>query len=372
VFGTRPEAIKMAPVVRALRARKLRSAVCVTAQHRHMLDQMLALFEIRPDYDLDLMRPGQELDELVAAVLSGVRGVLRELRPAMLVVQGDTTTTFAASLAAFYANVPVAHVEAGLRTGNLLAPWPEELNRRLTSSIASLHFAPTAGARENLLREGIPAARIHVTGNTIVDALAVMTAQLDADIALQRSFESQLPFLDPKRRLVLVTAHRRESFGEGMESICAAIREIACAHADVQIVFPVHPNPQVREPVDRLLRRPAPSAAAIHLVEPLEYLPFVHLLRRADLLITDSGGIQEEATALGKPVLVMRDVTERPEAIAAGAAQLVGTDPDRIVRAAAEELSYHHASRRAPSNIFGDGRAGERIADLVASDLGGG
>lgn len=355
VFGTRPEAIKMAPVVRALRGVDAR--VCVTAQHRHMLDQMLELFDIRPDYDLDLMRPGQELGELMAAVLAGVRDVLRDLRPDMLVVQGDTTTTFAASLAAFYEGVPVAHVEAGLRTGNLQAPWPEELNRRLTSSIATLHFAPTTGAKENLLKEGIPVERIHVTGNTVVDALQVMIRRLDAD-------KPELPFLEPGRRLVLVTAHRRESFGAGIETICAAIREIACRHPDVQIVFPVHPNPQVREPVQRLL-----GGESVSLIEPLEYLPFVQLMRQAELLITDSGGMQEEATALGKPVLVMRDVTERPEAIAAGAAKLVGTDRERIVAAAEHFLSRSEKVPPQASTVFGDGHAGERIAAIIRSVL---
>ena len=355
VFGTRPEAIKMAPVVRALRG--VTSRVCVTAQHRHMLDQMLALFDIRPDYDLDLMRPGQELGELMTAVLTGVRGVLRDVRPNMLVVQGDTTTTFAASLAAFYEGVPVAHVEAGLRTGNLQAPWPEELNRRLTSAIASLHFAPTEGAKANLLKEGIPAERIHVTGNTVVDALQVMIRRLDTDTP-------QFPFLTAGKRLVLVTAHRRESFGAGIENICAAIREIACRHPDVQIVFPVHPNPQVREPVERIL-----GGERISLIEPLEYLPFVQLMRQADLLITDSGGMQEEATALGKPVLVMRDVTERPEAIAAGAARLVGTDRERIVAEAELLLADHTKRSPAASTVFGDGRAGERIAAIIRSGL---
>ncbi len=357
VFGTRPEAIKMAPVVRAVQKAGLHSQVCVSAQHRQMLDQMLELFAIRPDHDLDLMRPGQELSELMAAVLAGVGDVLRAVRPAMLVVQGDTTTTFAASLAAFYEGVPVGHVEAGLRSGNLQAPWPEEMNRRLTSAIATLHFAPTEGAKQNLLKEGVPADRIHVTGNTIVDALQLMVQRLDAETP-------PLPFLEPGRRLVVVTAHRRESFGAGIENICAAVRDIACRHRDVQIVLPMHPNPQVRQPVERLL------TGTVTLIEPLDYLPFVQLLRQADLLITDSGGIQEEATALGKPVLVMRDVTERPEAIAAGAAQLVGTDRDRIVAAAESFLGDH---KKAPtlqaSTVFGDGRAGERIAAIIAHAL---
>ena len=360
----------MAPVVRALAAhgKAVRSQICVTAQHRHMLDQVLGLFELRPDVDLDLMRPDQDLSALTAAVLTGVRATIGQLRPQFVVVQGDTTTTFAASLAAFYEGVPVAHVEAGLRTGNLLAPWPEELNRRLTSAVATLHFAPTEGARQNLLREGVPADHIHVTGNTIVDALALMTTRLDG-----QSLERQFAFLDPARRLVVVTAHRRESFGAGMENICAAIREILCRHPDVQVVYPVHPNPQVREPVERLLGTVGKAQDRLHLIEPLDYLPFVHLLRRADLLITDSGGIQEEATALGKPVLVMRDVTERPEAVTAGAARLVGTDVERILAETKRILGEQGAGsgeRGNPTSVFGDGRAGERIAAAIIRELG--
>jgi UDP-N-acetylglucosamine 2-epimerase (non-hydrolysing) len=370
VFGTRPEAIKMAPVVRALAAhpKAVRSQVCVTAQHRQILDQVLGLFEIRPDHDLDLMRPGQDLSALTAAVLTGVRATIAEVRPQLVIVQGDTTTTFAASLAAFYEGVPVAHVEAGLRSGNLLAPWPEELNRRLTSAMATLHFAATEGNRQNLLREGVPADRIHVTGNPIVDALALMTARLDG-----ASLDLQFSFLDPARRLILVTAHRRESFGVGMENICAAIREIVCRHPDAQVVYPVHPNPQVREPVERILGKVGARQHGLHLIEPLEYLPFVQLLRRADLLITDSGGIQEEATVLGKPVLVMREATERPEAIAAGVACLVGTDVGRILSETDRVLSERGrgpGDADVKSTVFGDGKAGERIAAAIIRELG--
>ena len=376
VFGTRPEAIKMAPVVRALTAhgQAVRSQICVTAQHRHMLDQVLSIFDLRPDHDLDLMQPDQNLGQLTGAVLNGLGEILGDVRPAFLVVQGDTTTTFAASLAAFYAGVPVAHVEAGLRTGNVLAPWPEELNRRLTSTIASLHFAPTEGARQNLLREGVPSARIQVTGNTVVDALRVMTDLLDRDAALEGRLARQFPFLDPRRRLVLVTAHRRESFGEDFEHICTALLELLRRHPDVEIVYPVHLNPRVREPVERILGRVGDGGRSerMHLIEPIEYLPFVHLLRRAYLLITDSGGIQEEATALGKPVLVMRDVTERPEAVAAGAARLVGTNVERILgeaRALLLDQKQYDAAAQATS-VFGDGRAGERIAAAIIRELG--
>jgi UDP-N-acetylglucosamine 2-epimerase (non-hydrolysing) len=383
VFGTRPEAIKMAPVVQALRARpeRVHVVICVTAQHRHMLDQVLNLFGLRQDFDLDLMRPDQDLGDLTAAVLNGVRDVLRNVRPAFLVVQGDTTTTLAASLAAFYQRVPVAHVEAGLRSGNVQAPWPEEMNRRLTTALADVHFAPTPGARANLLREGVPADRIHVTGNTVVDALKTMTAQIEADADLQRRVERQFPFLGNGRRLVVVTAHRRESFGTTFENICTALRAIVEQHPDVELVYPVHLNPHVREPVERLLGHGLDGAGQhlpttqirqewrerIHLVEPIEYQPFVYLMQRAHLIITDSGGIQEEATALGRPVLVMRDVTERPEALDAGAARLVGTDGERIlgqaIRLLRSKTEYRAAAVAAP--VFGDGRSGERIADVL-------
>jgi UDP-N-acetylglucosamine 2-epimerase (non-hydrolysing) len=387
VFGTRPEAIKMAPVVQALDrlGARVRPLICVTGQHRHMLDQVLALFGLRPDFDLDVMRPDQGLGDLTTAVLAGIGKVLRDVRPAYVIVQGDTTTTFASSLAAFYERVPVAHVEAGLRTGNPLAPWPEEINRRLTTAMASLHLAPTEGARANLLREGVLPDRIHVTGNTVVDALQVMAGRIDHDATLRSRIERQFGFLRPERRLVLVTAHRRENFGAGFDQICLAIREIARRHEDVEVVYPVHLNPHVREPVCRLLGNvgaggPGAGGAAggagtwegrVHLIEPVEYLPFIALMRRARLLITDSGGIQEEATALGRPVLVMRDVTERPEAIAAGAARLVGTDADRIVaetdRLLSDEATYASAARA--TAVFGDGHAGTRIAEILEREL---
>ena len=367
VFGTRPEAIKLAPVVKALRgAGMFEVRVCVTAQHRQMLDQVLALFAITPDVDLDVMQPGQDLTDLTARVLVGMRGVLRDWRPDLLLVQGDTTTTFAASLAAHYEKIAVGHVEAGLRTGNLYAPWPEEMNRRLTTVLAALHFAPTPWARDNLLREGVAAEVVHVTGNTVIDALLEVVARLASDPALRTGLERQFGFLQPRRKLVLVTGHRRESFGPGFERICQALRLLG-ERDDVEIVYPVHLNPNVQEPVRRVLG----ACPRIHLIEPLEYLPFVYLMSRAWLIVTDSGGIQEEAPSLGKPVLVMRETTERPEAVAAGTAKLVGTDREQIVREAArllEDATAYRAMAQA-HNPYGDGKAAERIAAFIVNYL---
>jgi UDP-N-acetylglucosamine 2-epimerase (non-hydrolysing) len=359
-FGTRPEAIKLAPVVKALRqAGTFEVQVCVTAQHRQMLDQVLDLFAITPDVDLDLMQPDQDLTDLTARVLVGMRGVLRDWRPVLLLVQGDTTTTFAASLAAHYEKIAVGHLEAGLRTGNLFAPWPEEMNRRLTTVLAALHFAPTQWARDNLLREGVAAEVVHVTGNTVIDALLEVVARLEADPALRAGLERQFWFLQPGRKLVLVTGHRRESFGPGFERICQALRALG-ERENVEIVYPVHLNPNVQEPVRRVLG----ACPRIHLIEPLEYLPFVYLMSRAWLIVTDSGGIQEEAPSLGKPVLVMRETTERPEAVAAGTAKLVGTDRERIVGEAAQLLEDSAAYREMAQahNPYGDGLAAARIA----------
>lgn len=364
VFGTRPEAIKMAPVVSALRARPgLEVQIAVTAQHRHMLDQVLELFGIMPDEDLDVMAPSQTLPDLFARILGGMSEVLARRRPHMVLVHGDTSTTLATALAAFYARIPVAHVEAGLRTGDMAAPWPEEANRRLTAPLASLHFAPTVRARANLLAEGIAAERVHVTGNTVVDALLEVTSQIDADPALRAALDARLPSLDLERRIVLVTGHRRENFGSGMEDICGALTDIADAR-DVQVVYPVHLNPNVQEPVKRLLG----THPRVHLIEPLDYLPFVRLMGRAHVILTDSGGIQEEAPSLGKPVLVMRDTTERPEAVDAGTVRLVGTDRDRIVREALRLLDADpetHAAMARAHNPYGDGRAAVRIAEAV-------
>lgn len=329
-FGTRPEAIKMAPVVEALKARDdVETLVAVTAQHRQMLDQVLDLFGIVPDVDLDVMAPGQALPELFSRLLLGMTGALQQTRPDLLLVHGDTSTTFASALAAFYQQVPIGHVEAGLRTGDMRAPWPEEGNRRLTAPLTALHFAPTARARDNLLAEGIDATGVHVTGNTVIDALLRVVDRLRSDTALAEAQASRFPFLDPHRRLILVTGHRRENFGPGFERICDALLALA-ARGDVQVVYPVHLNPNVSGPVRERLG----EIASIHLIEPPAYLPFVYLMDRAALLLTDSGGVQEEAPSLGKPVLVMRETTERPEAVDAGTVRLVGTCTRTIVETA--------------------------------------
>ncbi|MDK1301033.1 non-hydrolyzing UDP-N-acetylglucosamine 2-epimerase, partial [Cronobacter malonaticus] len=315
VFGTRPEAIKMAPLVHALaQDPAFDTRVCVTAQHRQMLDQVLNLFSIVPDYDLNIMKPGQGLTEITCRILEGLKPILTEFRPDVVLVHGDTTTTIATSLAAFYQRIPVGHVEAGLRTGDLYSPWPEEANRTLTGHLAMYHFAPTERSRQNLLRENIPDARIFVTGNTVIDALIAVRDRVLADEPLRLRLETQYPFLDGDKKMILVTGHRRESFGEGFEQICRALADIAAQNRDVQIVYPVHLNPNVTEPVNRILGH----VENVVLIEPQEYLPFVWLMNHAWLILTDSGGIQEEAPSLGKPVLVMRETTERPEAVEAG------------------------------------------------------
>lgn len=355
----------MASVIKALSLDGVvQLRVCVTAQHRQMLDQVLEFFAITPDIDLNLMRPEQDLTDLTARMLVGMRGVLRDWRPDLLLVQGDTTTTFAASLAAHYEKIAVGHVEAGLRTGNLYAPWPEEMNRRLTTVLATLHFAPTPWARDNLLREGVAAEVVHVTGNTVIDALLEVVARLEADQVLRARLEQKFRFLQPGLKLVLVTGHRRESFGPGFERICQALRTLS-ERDDVQIVYPVHLNPNVREPVWRVLG----ACPRIHLIEPLEYVPFVYLMSRAYLIVTDSGGVQEEAPSLGKPVLVMRETTERLEAVEAGTAKLVGTDCERIVAEAVrllEDAAAYRAMAQA-HNPYGDGHAAERIAAFIVN-----
>ncbi len=362
IFGTRPEAVKMAPVVRRMsQTPEIDSHVCVTAQHRDMLDQVLDLFGIRPDYDLDLMRPDQSLAEVTAGVFGRLDPLLSELRPDWILVQGDTTTVMAASLLAYYHRIRVGHVEAGLRTGDKWRPFPEEINRRVAGAVADLHFAPTSWARDNLLREGVAADRVIVTGNPVIDALQDILAR-------PYDFRSgPLGWLPDDRRLVLITAHRRESFGQPLERVFDALRRLAEAYRDdVILVYPVHPNPNVSEPAHRWLS----GVPNIRLIEPLDYLPMVHAMKRATIILTDSGGIQEEAPALGTPVLVLREVTERPEAIEAGTARLVGTDPDRIV-AEARRLMDHPAEREAmarKANPFGDGHAAERIvAALLAA-----
>jgi UDP-N-acetylglucosamine 2-epimerase (non-hydrolysing) len=364
-FGTRPEAIKLAPVLAELGRRpdRFETVVCVTGQHREMLDQVLGFFGIAVRHDLALMRPGQDLTDLTCGVLAGLRWVLAAERPDLVVVQGDTTSALAAALAAFYARVPVAHVEAGLRTGDLRAPYPEEMNRTVVGVLAARHFAPTERARANLLREGVPAERVLVTGNTVIDALAWTTARLREDAALRGRLDAQFAFLDPGRPLVLVTGHRRESFGEGFRGICEALREIAGGGEGVQVVYPVHLNPKVQGPVRSILD----GAPGVHLLDPLDYLPFVYLMGRADLILTDSGGIQEEAPSLGKPVLVMRETTERPEAVEAGTALLVGTGRGAIVRETRRLLADRGAreAMTRSGNPFGDGKAAVRIVDAL-------
>ncbi|RDE22970.1 UDP-N-acetylglucosamine 2-epimerase (non-hydrolyzing) [Motiliproteus coralliicola] len=366
VFGTRPEAIKMAPVVKALQRQKNFDArVCVTAQHRQMLDQVLSLFEIEPDYDLNLMRAGQTLTDITSAVIHKLEPILKDFKPELVLVHGDTTTTFAASLAAFYQQIEVAHVEAGLRTGNIYSPWPEEANRKLTGALTRYHFAPTEQARQNLLNEAVPQDHIHVTGNTVIDALLWVRDKIGTDPTLASRFAQQFDFLDPQRRLLLVTGHRRESFGGGFEQICEALLELSRRN-DLQIVYPVHLNPNVQEPVKRILTQ----ADKVHLIEPQDYLPFVYLMQRADLLLTDSGGIQEEAPSLGKPVLVMRDTTERPEAVEAGTVRLVGADRERIVEGVSQlldDVALYQAMSVA-HNPYGDGQASERIRAVLAAD----
>ena len=364
IVGTRPEAIKMAPVVDALKARPgaYDCRLCVTAQHREMLDQVLEVFDLRPDVDLDLMKPNQTLPELTAAALVAVHRVLEQERPDVVLVHGDTTTTLAATLAAFYAHVPVGHVEAGLRTHDLTRPFPEEANRLLADHLVAFRFAPTERAREHLAREGITRG-VYVTGNTVIDALMAVVKRVRATTPLVPG----LPPLDPSRRMVLVTGHRRESFGEGFLQIGRALHTIA-ERDDVEVVYPVHLNPNVQRPVRALLG----DRPRVHLIEPLPYLPFVHLLDRCHLVLTDSGGIQEEAPALGKPVLVMRDVTERPEAVEAGTARLVGAREGSIVEGVTELLDSQEAYDRMAraTNPFGDGRAAERIADILAGAVG--
>jgi UDP-N-acetylglucosamine 2-epimerase (non-hydrolysing) len=364
VFGTRPEAIKMAPLVHALAAdKRFETKVCVTAQHREMLDQVLELFEITPDYDLNLMKPGQDLTDITCGILQGLKPVLAEFNPEYVLVHGDTATTLSTTLAAYYQQIKVGHVEAGLRTGNIYSPWPEEGNRKLTGAIADLHFAPTEISKKNLLDENIAAENIIVTGNTVIDALHDVIEKLKTNIELKSSLEKQFNFLDDKKRLVLITGHRRESFGGGFERICEAIAQLAKAFPDVEFVYPMHLNPNVREPVNRLLA----DLKNVFLIEPLDYLPFVYLMNKSYVLLTDSGGIQEEAPSLGKPVLVMRDTTERPEAIDAGTVKLVGTEVDSIVTELSLLLSNEEAYKimSFAHNPYGDGKACSRILDAL-------
>lgn len=370
VFGTRPEAIKMAPLVKLLnKTPGVEAKLCVTGQHREMLDQVLKLFEIEPDYDLNIMQKGQDLYDISSRILTGLRDILRNYKPDCVLVHGDTSTTLAASLAAYYQQIRIGHVEAGLRTSNLYSPWPEEGNRKLTGAIASYHFAPTETSRQNLLNEGVPDQAIIVTGNTIIDALQEIVDKINGSAELGGYIHTTLPFLDDSKKRILVTGHRRENFGKGFEEICHAIATIA-QRDDVQIVYPMHLNPNVRGPVNRILS----NLPNVHLIEPLDYLPFVYLMNQSHIVLTDSGGIQEEAPSLGKPVLVMRDTTERPEALAAGTVKLVGTNKDTITSALQELLDNEeiYNTMSFAHNPYGDGKARERIVDflLASNNLG--
>ncbi|MET3898860.1 UDP-N-acetylglucosamine 2-epimerase [Devosia sp. UYZn731] len=366
VFGTRPEAIKCFPVARdALADPRFHTEICVTAQHREMVDAIIAMTGLPVHYDLDIMSPGQSLFDVTARILKGMEAVLDAARPDVVLVQGDTTTAMTAALASFYKRIPVAHIEAGLRSHDLYSPWPEELNRKVIGDIAAWHFVPTTEARDNLLAENEPADRIFVSGNTVVDSLLHFSERFDADASLAAPMAKRFDFLDPTKRLILVTGHRRENFDTGIERICVALKTLA-ERGDVEIVYPVHPNPKVMVPVHAALDH----VAGIHLIQPQDYLPFLYLLKRADLVLTDSGGVQEEAPSLGKPVLVLRDNTERPEGVRAGTAILVGTDTNRIVGEANRLLdnaeAYGQMSLR--HNPYGDGKASLRILEELARD----
>ncbi len=368
VFGTRPEAIKMAPLVNLLKQQSdIDSRVCVTGQHREMLDQVLQLFAIKPEYDLAIMKAGQDLYDVTTSILLNIKPVLRDFKPDVVLVHGDTSTTFAAALACYYEKIAVGHVEAGLRTGNIYSPWPEEANRKLTGALTRYHFAPTETSKQNLLNEQVNPAHIMVTGNTVIDALLQVVAKIDSDPALNQAFAEKFPYGQNGRKLILVTGHRRESFGAGFDNICAALKQLATDFPDCDIVYPVHLNPNVREPVYRLLS----DAANVHLIEPQDYLPFVYLMSRATLVLTDSGGIQEEAPSLGKPVLVMRDTTERPEAVAAGTVKLVGTDKTKIVAEVSRLLTdqAYYDSMSFAHNPYGDGKACQRIIDAIKAGV---
>ncbi|MDC7710849.1 non-hydrolyzing UDP-N-acetylglucosamine 2-epimerase [Vogesella indigofera] len=364
VFGTRPEAIKMAPLVHKLAGNQnIESRICVTAQHRQMLDQVLELFQIEPDYDLNIMRDGQTLQSITTAIIEKITPILDEFTPDYVLVHGDTSTTFAASLAAFYRKIKVCHVEAGLRTGDMYSPWPEEGNRRLTAVLSTLHCAPTEESKKNLLRENFPESQILVTGNTVIDALLVVKHKLEHDAQLKKQMQEKFPFIREGTRMVLITAHRRENFGSGIVNICSAIKQLADKYPDIDFVYPVHPNPQVKGPVYDYLK----NIDNVHLIEPEDYLPFVFLMARSTLILTDSGGIQEEAPSLGKPVLVLRDATERPEAVAAGTVRLVGTDVAEIVSSTCELLDdeMQYKKMAYAHNPYGDGHACSHIVNFL-------
>ena len=364
VFGTRPEAIKMAPLVKKLeKTSQFESKVCVTGQHREMLDQVLDIFSIKPDFDLNLMRPGQSLTDLITEILIGMKSVYDEWKPDLVLVHGDTATTFAAALSAYYHQIPVGHIEAGLRTGNMYSPWPEEANRKLTGAIAKFHFTPTETSKQNLLNEGVSRSDIIVTGNTVIDALFLAKDMIENDSSLSSKLADKFNYLNDNQKLILITGHRRESFGGGFERICQAIKKVAIYNPDVQIIFPVHLNPNVQEPVTRLLS----GLDNVFLIDPQEYLPFVYLMDKSYMILTDSGGIQEEAPSLGKPVLVMRDTTERPEAVMAGTVKLVGTNVTLISNSVNYLLKNKKEYERMSLsyNPYGDGKACERICAFL-------
>jgi UDP-N-acetylglucosamine 2-epimerase (non-hydrolysing) len=364
IFGTRPEAIKMAPVIKALnKDDQITCKVCITAQHREMLDQVLDLFSIRPDYDLNLMTEKQSLFSITSSILNRLDQILDEFKPDIMLVHGDTATTFAASLAGFYKKIDIGHVEAGLRTGNIYSPWPEEANRKLTSVIAKYHFAPTQSAKKNLINEGVSKENILVTGNTVIDSLFWVKEKLAYDQSLSIKFQNLFNFINDDMKLILVTGHRRESFGSGFERICESIKEIATINKNIQVIYPVHLNPNVQEPVNRILKH----VENVYLIEPQDYLPFCYLMEKSHIILTDSGGIQEEAPSLGKPVLVMRDTTERPEAIEAGTVKLVGTDvkkiSENITKLLSDKNEYLKMSKA--HNPYGDGFASIHILNFL-------
>jgi UDP-N-acetylglucosamine 2-epimerase (non-hydrolysing) len=372
VFGTRPEAIKMAPLVKELRRsdEHFITKVCITAQHREMLDQVLSVFDIVPDYDLNIMKPGQDLYDITAGVLKGMKDVLTDFRPDLVLVHGDTTTSASAALASFYQQIPVGHVEAGLRTGNIYAPWPEEMNRMLTRCLTRFHFTPTETSKKNLLKENVDEKSVVVTGNTVIDALFMILDKIKRDERLQATIKEEIikkGFNNGSDRIILITGHRRENFGEGFINICLAIKEIAQKYGEIDLLYPVHLNPNVQKPVYEILG----DIKNVSLISPIEYMPFIYLMNKSFLILTDSGGIQEEAPSLGKPVLVMRETTERPEAVDAGTVKLVGTNKDLIVNEVSKliEQPEYYSSMAMAHNPYGDGKAVLRIVDFLKTNL---
>ena len=368
VFGTRPEAIKMAPVVHKLKnISKFETKICVTGQHREMLDQVLDIFDISPDYDLNIMKIKQNLNNVTSAVMSGIDSILEEFSPDIVIVHGDTTTTLSAALASFNKNIKIAHVEAGLRTGNILSPWPEEANRKLVGSLASYNFTPTDLASQNLINEGVESKKILQTGNTVIDALFLALKKIQADKNLQKKIMKQFSYINFDKKIVLITGHRRESFGEGFKEICNSVKELANTYQDIQFIYPVHLNPNVKQPAKEILS----DIDNIFLIDPLEYLPFVFLMQNSYIILTDSGGIQEEAGALDIPVLVMRDITERPEGISAGTIKLVGTKKTSIVNSFNELFNNNDLYKKMSKakNPFGDGTSSEKISNYLVSEL---